>query len=267
MALTTHRELRDCTNWAFPGTVQAANAGWDGTEDLQTYITREWVVAVGKTLPSAVDITGQETAWRASVLSKDLAIAISSQRVAVDALRAAKLAAGLTFNTKTFIADDMSVGGVAAKYERLNRESASTARTITGVTLANPAVVASTAHGFSNGDRIDHTGVGGTVELAGIFTIGNVTANSYELTSVDGTAWAVFTSGGSATLTCEWTSVDNTINDLTAAGFLSLATALGNYSDLCFRTARTHKNAINALTDTASVNVYDYTTGWPSNAY
>ncbi len=197
----------------------------------------------------------------------DLAAAIAAKTPSVDALRTTKLKTGLTYNNKTYNSSDMSAGGIAAKYERLKRENASNIRTITGASLTNPVVVTSVTHGFSNGDRVNHAGVGGTVELVGVYTIGNVTADTYELAGIDGTAWTAFTSGGSATLMCEWTSIDNTINELSAADFLALSNALGNYSDLCFRAARTHKNNISALTDTASVDAYDITVNWPSNAY
>ena len=212
-------------------------------------------------------LTNTITVDTAQQTADDLAAAKLPRNAEVNTLRATKLAAGITFNAKTFDASAMSVGGVAAKYEQLRRENASTARTITGVSLANPSVISSTAHGFSNLDRIDHQGVGGTVELSGVYTIGNVTANTYELTGIDGTAWTAFTTGGTAALVCEWTSIDNTINELSAADFLTLVNALNNYSDLCFRTAREHKNAIAALTSTASVSAYDVSVNWPSTTY
>ncbi len=263
MALTTHTELRRCAQWAFPGTLAIANAAWDGVEDMQTYITREWTAQPSQTLPTAVQIAAQETAWRVVMLT----IPKKARNTEVNALRATKLATGITFNAKSFDASAMSVGAIAAKYEQLKRENAATARTITGVSLANPAVISSTAHGFSNSDRIDHQGVGGTVELSGVYTIGNVTANTYELTGTDSTAWTAFTTGGTAALVCEWTSADNVINELTVADFLTLTNALNNYSDLCFRTARQHKNAIAALTSMANVSAYDITVNWPSTTY
>ncbi len=263
MALINHKELRRCAQWAFPGTLAVANAAWDGVEDMQTYITREWTAQPSKTLPTAVQIVAQETAWRATLLGAEIKI----KQATVNTLRASKLAAGITFNAKTFDVSEMSVGTIAAKYEQLKRENATTARTITGVSLANPCVISSTAHGFRNLDRIDHQGVGGTVELSGVYTIGNVTANTYELTGTDSTAWTAFTTGGTAMIVCEWTSADNVINELTAADFLALTNALNNYSDLCFRTSREHKNAIAALTSSASVSAYDITVDWPSTTY
>jgi len=229
------------------------------TYDPERFITR------------TVAFTPAEEAARdaevAAALNEVLPNAKKTKQKAVNKLKSSKLKTGITFKTKIFDASDMSVGAIAGKYEQLKRKNASTSRTITGISLANPCVISSTTHGFRNMDRIDHQGVGGTVELSGVYTIGNVTANTYELTGTDSTAWTAFTTGGTALIVCEWTSADNVINELTAADFLALTNALNNYSDLCFRTARQHKNAITVLTSTANVSAYDITTNWPPNVY
>ena len=74
---------------------------------------------------------------------------------------------------------------------------------ITGITKANPVVVTATAHGLSNGDRIDISDVVGMTELNGNrYKIANKTDNTFELidyddeTNVDGTAFTTYTSGG-----------------------------------------------------------------------
>ena len=77
MALTNHKELRRCAQWAYPGTLAVVNAAWDGVEDMQTYITREWAAQPSKTLPTAVQIAAQETAWR-----KAIATAIWREKIA-----------------------------------------------------------------------------------------------------------------------------------------------------------------------------------------
>ena len=69
---------------------------------------------------------------------------------------------------------------------------------ITDVTAANPGVVTATAHGFSNGDRVFISGVGGMTEINNLeFTVANVTANTFELSGVDTSAYTAYTSGGS----------------------------------------------------------------------
>ncbi len=56
------------------------------------------------------------------------------------------------------------------------------AKTITAVTKANPGVLTSNSHGFSNGEEIYITGVGGMTELNGRnFIVANVTTNTFTL--------------------------------------------------------------------------------------
>lgn len=73
------------------------------------------------------------------------------------------------------------------------------AKNITGITQANPAVVTSTSHGFSNGDKVYVTGVSGMTDVNNRwFTVANVTANTFELSGVNSSAYAAYTSGGTA---------------------------------------------------------------------
>ena len=72
---------------------------------------------------------------------------------------------------------------------------------ITGITQANPAVVTSTAHGFLNGDEIYIGAVGGMVQVNNmVFTVANVTTNTFELSGIDSTAFTAYTTGGYAFL-------------------------------------------------------------------
>ena len=79
------------------------------------------------------------------------------------------------------------------------------AKTITGATQANPVVVTSTSHGYSNGDEVIISGVSGTTELNGkSFLVASVTANTFALqdidgNNIDGTAFTAYSSGGQAT--------------------------------------------------------------------
>ena len=73
------------------------------------------------------------------------------------------------------------------------------AKTITGITAANPAVVTSAGHGFSNGDRVYITGVSGMSELNNRhFVVANVATNTFELTGEDSTDYDAYVSGGGA---------------------------------------------------------------------
>lgn len=74
-----------------------------------------------------------------------------------------------------------------------------TAKNITGITKANPAVVTSNSHGFSNGDRVLISGVAGMVEVNNReFTVANQTANTFELSGVDSSGYTTYSSGGAA---------------------------------------------------------------------
>jgi hypothetical protein len=73
------------------------------------------------------------------------------------------------------------------------------AQTITGATQADPVVVTITGHPYSNGDKVEISGVVGMTELNNNeYTVANKTANTFELAGVDGSAYTAYTSGGSA---------------------------------------------------------------------
>jgi hypothetical protein len=77
-------------------------------------------------------------------------------------------------------------------------------KTITNITQANPGVVTSTAHGYSNGDTIVISGVVGMTQVNGKrFKVANVTANTFQLQNIDGnnvntSSHTAYTSGGIA---------------------------------------------------------------------
>jgi len=84
-------------------------------------------------------------------------------------------------------------------------------KTITGVTAANPVVVTATSHGFSNGDEVDLHDILFTPQfdssynetqpdqLNGFrYTVANKTANTFELSGIDGSSNVAYVSGGVA---------------------------------------------------------------------
>jgi len=81
----------------------------------------------------------------------------------------------------------------------------STAKTITAITKANPGVLTSSSHGFSNGDEVFVDSIGGMTELNGRnYRVANVTTNTFTLTDLFGNAMnttsnTTYTSGGTAT--------------------------------------------------------------------
>lgn len=77
------------------------------------------------------------------------------------------------------------------------------AKTPSAITKANPGVVTSNAHGFSNGDWVKASGVGGMTQLNGrTFVVAGAAANTFQLKDVFGnnvntTVYGAFTAGGS----------------------------------------------------------------------
>tara|TARA_Y100001938_G_scaffold88334_2_gene121091 strand:- start:531 stop:2534 length:2004 start_codon:yes stop_codon:yes gene_type:complete len=82
---------------------------------------------------------------------------------------------------------------------------ASSAKTITAITKANPGVLTSNSHGFSNGDEIFVDNVGGMTEVNGRnYRVANSSTNTFTLTDLFGVAinttnFTTYTSGGTAT--------------------------------------------------------------------
>lgn len=73
------------------------------------------------------------------------------------------------------------------------------AKNITAATQANPCVITSNSHGFSNGDIVYIDGVVGMTQLnKKNYTVRGVTANTFQLESVDSTSYTTYTSGGTA---------------------------------------------------------------------
>lgn len=73
--------------------------------------------------------------------------------------------------------------------------------TITGITKANPGVVSSTAHGYTNGDTI-YLDVQGMHQVNGrAVRVAGATTDSYQLEGVDTTLFDTFSTGTSAKVT------------------------------------------------------------------
>jgi hypothetical protein len=89
--------------------------------------------------------------------------------------------------------------------------------TVTGATAANPVVVTAVAHGLSNGDTVDLSGIREVTTATNTgeqvstgadgyngtgFTVANITTDTFELTiegtNVNGSAYAAYSSGGAA---------------------------------------------------------------------
>lgn len=76
------------------------------------------------------------------------------------------------------------------------------AKTITGITQANPGVVTSNAHGYENGAEVYLSGIVGMTELNGVTAIvAGVAANTFQLSGINTTAYGAYVSGGIARTT------------------------------------------------------------------
>jgi len=90
------------------------------------------------------------------------------------------------------------------RYYREDSVILNAAKTITGISQANPAVVTANAHGFSNGDEVYISSVEGMSEVNGrFFLVANQTTNTFELqdpfgANVNSTAYGAYASGGEA---------------------------------------------------------------------
>lgn len=68
---------------------------------------------------------------------------------------------------------------------------------ITAITQANPAVVTSTAHGLTNGDKVKITGVNGMTEVNNnVYTVTATTDDTFSLDGVNSSAYTAYASGG-----------------------------------------------------------------------
>lgn len=103
----------------------------------------------------------------------------------------------ISFQYSTIQSYILEFGDQYIRFYKDNGAILEAAKNITGLTKANPGVVTSNAHGFSNGDSVYITGVGGMTQVNGrFFTVANVTTNTFELSGVDTSAYTTYTSGG-----------------------------------------------------------------------
>jgi hypothetical protein len=128
------------------------------------------------------------------------------------------------FEFSTTQAYMLEFGGTYVRFYKDNAPITETAVSITGITKAEPAVVTAAAHGFSNGDDVEISGVVGMTQVNGRrFRVAGVTANTFELNDlhggqIDSTAFTTYSSGGSVarvyTVTTPYSASGNTLQQL-----------------------------------------------------
>ncbi len=93
------------------------------------------------------------------------------------------------------------MSGISAQGSTLSISTGTgTAKTITAITVGNPAIVTSAAHGLSNGDVVMLASIVGTMSVLNGTSrvVSNVTANTFALLDAN-TTGLTYTSGGTAT--------------------------------------------------------------------
>ena len=104
----------------------------------------------------------------------------------------------------------MAILGTNVKVEV--QKTLGSALTVTALTLANPGVATSTAHGLANGDVVVFSVTAGTVELhQQAVRVANVAANTFELEGLDTTDYSTWSSG-TATEVTVWSTLSNAQN-------------------------------------------------------
>ena len=113
----------------------------------------------------------------------------------------------LNMVTNTAYTDGEKVtGGTSGATGFVQDVTTETSETISGATAANPVVITATGHTLKEGQQVTIASVGGMTELNGnIYTVRNPGTNDFELydtdgtTSINGSAFTSYTSGGTAT--------------------------------------------------------------------
>ena len=98
----------------------------------------------------------------------------------------------------------IELGDLYMRFFTNNGQVVEANKTITGATQANPCVITSASHGYSDGQEITISSVAGMTELNGKrYLVANATTNTFSLTDKDGaainsTGFTAYTSGGVA---------------------------------------------------------------------
>lgn len=120
---------------------------------------------------------------------------------------------------------------------------------ITAITNANPGVVTSNAHGLVNGNRVLLASVGGMIEVNNReFTVAGATANTFQLSGVDTTAYGAYTAGGTVAKIYEIASPYATADLFDADGAPLLTYA--QTADVMYIAHRNNDYAVRKLTRT-----------------
>ena len=95
----------------------------------------------------------------------------------------------INFEESTAQSYIIELGNLKMRFFKDTDQLREAAKTITGITNANPGVVTSSSHGYSNGDHVWIHSVAGMTQVNNRrFTVANKTTNTFELSGVDTSA-------------------------------------------------------------------------------
>ena len=124
----------------------------------------------------------------------------------------------IPFNFNTEQAYCLEVGNLYLRFFKDQGTILEANKNITGISKANPGAVTSNGHGFSNGDWVYISSVGGMTEVNGkYYKVAGTATNTFNLTDVDGTnvntsGFTTYGSGGTAGRVYEITTTYETAN-------------------------------------------------------
>jgi len=118
-----------------------------------------------------------------------------------DSTKAVRLIPWVFSTSQTYI---LELGHQYIRFIKNGSQVKLTAKVISAITKANPAVVTATSHGYSNGDEVYISGVVGMTEVNGRnFKVAGVTTHTFQLTDLGGTninstSYTTYSSAGTA---------------------------------------------------------------------
>jgi len=123
---------------------------------------------------------------------------------AADSTKQSRLIPFLASDSFSYV---IELSNLKMRFYRENAQIRESSKTITGITAANPAVVTTGTHGYSNGDTVYIDTVVGMTELnERWFTVANKTGTTFELSGEDSSAYTAYASAGTSEKVVEVTT-------------------------------------------------------------
>ncbi|MBI1400486.1 TadE/TadG family type IV pilus assembly protein [Hyphomonas sp.] len=182
-------------------TVETTIAKMMGRNDVAVTV-RSGAIEGGSDIEVAMilDITGSMSGTRITALrtaAKDLVDIVVRDEQDPYYSKIAMVPYSVAVNTGTYA--EAVRGPIEPGKSISNAAWKSGSKSITGITKANPAVVTSSNHGFSNGDRVYISGVSGMTQVNGnVYTVAGATTNTFQLSGVKSSSYSTYKKNGTA---------------------------------------------------------------------